>query len=85
MAKSKYACFCQCVKKNKGIRPISKGNHVISYRLSSACGDFSTEGKLKSQTKIVPLIKAEVQLVTPDVVSFYSSLAIDSTRSKRSP
>ncbi len=36
--------------------------------------DFSTEHKLKSQAKIVPLIKAEVQLATPDVASFYLSL-----------
>lgn len=71
MGLSKYICVCQYVKKEK--RPISKNNDVISYRLKSINGNFSTNHK----SKMALLIKSEVQLVIPDVVSFYYSLATD--------
>lgn len=65
---SKYVCFCQYIKK----RPISKTNCIISYR--SINESFGSYQRSKSKSKMVPLIKSEVQLVKPHVVSFcYSS------------
>lgn len=54
-------------------RSISKRNDMISYRSTSINGNFSIYQKSKSESKTVSLIKSEVQLVIPNVVSFYYS------------
>lgn len=70
MARSKYVCVCQFVFK-KG--HIFKTN-IISFSLTFLNQDLSSyqKSKFMTESKMVSLIKSEVHLIIPNLVSFYA-------------